>query len=147
MNEKKDTGPIYANIVGNQKAPELRGLIFFQPYRNGTLLEIEVFGMPEGNPHPYALHIHEGNSCAGEDFNLTQNHYNPTGQLHPGHAGDLPPLFSNHGDSYMKVYTDRFTPEQVLGKTVVIHHDADDFITQPSGNSGKKIACGVIRQL
>ena len=46
----------------------------------------------------------------------------------------------------MAVYTDRFYPEDVIGKTVVIHEKPDDFRTQPSGDSGEKIACGKIME-
>lgn len=47
----------------------------------------------------------------------------------------------------MKVYTDRFYVDEIIGKTVIVHEDPDDFHTQPSGNAGKKIACGVILRL
>ncbi len=74
------------------------------------------------------------------------SHYNPTGQAHPKHAGDLPPLLSCRGNAYLSVKTDRFTANEIIGRTVVIHSDPDDFNTQPAGNAGKKIACGVIRK-
>ena len=63
---------------------------------------------------------------------------------HPKHAGDLPPLLANDGVAWSAVYTDRFYPEEVIGRTVVIHGMGDDFHSQPSGNSGVKIACGEI---
>ena len=61
------------------------------------------------------------------------------------HAGDLPPLMMQQGRAHMTVRTDRFRVQDILGRTVVIHSDPDDFRTQPSGMSGTKIACGVIR--
>lgn len=64
--------------------------------------------------------------------------------MHPEHEGDLPPLLSDKGTAWMMVYATRFFPEEVVGKTVVIHDMPDDFRTQPSGNSGEKIACGQI---
>ena len=100
--------------------------------------------MPKDESHPYALHIYEGNICKKNEFKETGNHYDKYGKGHPMHQGDLPPLFSNNGYSYMKVYTNRFTPEEIRGKTLVIHSGFDDFVTQPSGNSGQKIACGTI---
>lgn len=66
-------------------------------------------------------------------------------QVHPKHAGDLPPLLACQGSAYLSVKTDRFCVEDILGRTVVIHSDPDDFHSQPAGNAGKKIACGVIR--
>lgn len=72
-------------------------------------------------------------------------HYDPNGCEHPHHAGDLPPLFENNGFALSLVLTDRFSVDEVIGRTVIVHADPDDFTTQPSGNSGEKIACGVIR--
>lgn len=71
-------------------------------------------------------------------------HYNPENTEHPKHAGDLPPLLANNGIAWSAVYTDRFYPEDVVGRTVIIHDMADDFHTQPSGDSGMKMACGEI---
>ena len=74
-------------------------------------------------------------------------HYNPNGAEHPCHAGDLPPLFSAAGKAFMVFLTNRLSVNEVIGKTVVIHSNADDFTTQPSGNSGSKIACGIILRI
>ena len=78
------------------------------------------------------------------EFADAHGHYNPKGTPHPEHAGDLPPLLSNHGMAWMAVYTDRFYPEDVVGRTVIIHEKADDFRSQPSGDAGEMIACGEI---
>lgn len=66
--------------------------------------------------------------------------------MHPKHAGDLPPLLECKGQAYLSVKTDRFTVDEIIGRTVIIHSDSDDFSTQPTGNAGRKIACGVIRR-
>ena len=58
----------------------------------------------------------------------------------------MPPLFGNDGFAMMMFYTDRFYPETVIGRTVVIHDMPDDFKTQPAGDSGMKIACGEIKE-
>ena len=78
--------------------------------------------------------------------NFGMKHYNPHGCDHPYHAGDLPPLFETSGLALSAFLTDRFTVDEVIGRTVIIHDQPDDFTTQPSGNSGTKIACGVIRR-
>ena len=62
------------------------------------------------------------------------------------HAGDMPPLFGTDRFAFSAFLTDRFSAEEGIGKTVIIHDSPDDFTTQPSGNSGVKIACGVIRR-
>lgn len=66
---------------------------------------------------------------------------------HPYHSGDLPPLFSMNGQAWMSAYIQKFVPEQIIGRTIIIHEKADDFTTQPSGNAGKMIACGEIIEL
>lgn len=144
MEQASDYKGVYANILGNNIAPDLKGVMFLFPYNNGTIVEIEVINMPKDESHPYALHIHEGSSCDNGNFDSAKGHYNPTNELHPMHSGDLPPLFSNDGYSYMRLFTNKFTPEEVVGKTVIIHNGSDDFKTQPSGDSGAKMACGLI---
>lgn len=66
---------------------------------------------------------------------------------HPEHSGDLPALLADQGLAFSLVYTGRFTPEQAVGRAVIIHDQPDDYHTQPSGNSGSRIACGVIEGL
>ena len=90
-----------------------------------------------------------GNSCTGnteDEFANSGMHYNPKNCPHPLHAGDLPPLLENNGYSYMSFLTNRFKLKDIIGKVVIIHDAPDDFTTQPSGNSGKKIACGKIEK-
>jgi len=59
-------------------------------------------------------------------------------------AGDLPPLFSANGYAFSAVLTNRFTIDEIIGRTIIIHSSVDDFITQPAGNAGTKNACGKI---
>lgn len=95
----------------------------------------------------FGFHIHEGNSCTGnanDEFANAKSHFNPTNCEHPFHAGDLPPLIENNGYAYMSVLINKFKIKDILGKVVIIHDSPDDFKTQPSGNSGTKIACGKI---
>ena len=96
----------------------------------------------------FGIHIHEGTSCTGNEtdpFADAKGHYNPNNCAHPYHAGDLPPVFSNKGSAFNAVLTNRFHVREVLGRVVILHSMPDDFTTQPSGNSGEKIACGVIQ--
>ena len=82
-----------------------------------------------------------------QPFPNTGNHYNPGNVPHPEHAGDLLPLLSNNGYAWMMFYTGRVNVEDIIGRSVVIHGMRDDFTTQPSGNSGDKIGCGVIERM
>ena len=106
-----------------------------------------LFGLPKNSESGFfALHIHEGCSCSGEGFSETGSHYNPAKTNHPKHAGDLPPLLLCHDGAYLAVCTDRFRVQDILGRTVVIHSGPDDFRSQPAGNAGTKIGCGIIRR-
>ncbi len=135
-----------AHIRGGAAMPNLYGEAVFCQKPEGVLVKIQVSGLPaDSQTGFFALHIHEGGTCRGTDFADTGGHYNPTGAPHPRHAGDLPPLLSYDGKATITVMTNRFTVREIIGKTVVIHSDADDFRSQPAGNAGTKIACGVIR--
>lgn len=126
----------YAKIKGNEKCPDVKGTVSFYGVHCGTIVVTEVTGLSRqsGNMSStfHGFHIHEG------------EHYNPTNMKHPNHVGDLPPLLANHGIVFSVFYTERFYPEDVLGKTIVIHEKPDDFRTQPSGDSGEMIAFGKI---
>ena len=117
------------------------GTVQFTQRPDGVLVSARIFGLPATNPTGFfALHIHEGNSCAGAG-----SHYNPSDAPHPRHSGDLPPLLSCGGTALSTVLTDRFSLRDVMGRTVVIHSGPDDFRSQPSGNPGPMLACGVIQ--
>jgi len=134
-----------AKICGGAEAPQLTGCVAFYQESGCVLIEAKVSGLPmESETGFFGFHIHQGESCSGADFSGTGSHYNPTGLAHPKHAGDLPPLLSCRGNAYLSVKTDRFSAKDIPGRTVVIHSDPDDFRSQPAGNAGTKIACGVI---
>ena len=81
----------------------------------------------------------------GKEYpDLSGSHYNPKNCAHPFHAGDLPPLLENNGYAYMSVLVNKFKINDIIGKVLIIHDMPDDFTSQPSGNSGSKIACGKI---
>lgn len=143
-----------AEINGGKEYPVIRGEIRFYQTNLGVVVMSDVRGLPIVNErcnYPmFALHIHHGESCTGnadDEFAATKAHYNPENCPHPYHSGDLPPLFSNDGYAFAATLTNRFDITEIIGKTIVIHSKADDFKTQPSGDAGEKIACGVIRQL
>lgn len=136
----------FAQLRGGKDAPGLIGIARFYQLPEGVMVETRVSGLPDNASGFYGFHIHEGAACAGEGFSATGNHYNPTGQPHPKHAGDLPPLLSYGGRARLSVVTDRFSIPDIIGRTVVIHSHADDFHTQPAGDAGTKIACGTIRK-
>ena len=143
-----------ANVRGSGANPRLGGTVRFYQTRHGVLVHAEFVGLPTANGpcagRVFGFHIHEGEACRGtweDPFAAVGGHFNPDGCEHPYHAGDLPPLFGNHGYALSVFLTDRFTVEQVLGRTVIVHGGVDDFTSQPAGNAGQKIACGrIVRQ-
>lgn len=148
-----------AMIKGGPLAPHLKGRVVFKDVPGGTEVYAEVCGLPpfcpgqDGRPQigPHGFHIHEHGNCQVGDpadpFKAAGGHWNPNKQPHPHHPGDFPVLFSNHGRACMTFFTDKFSVEQVIGLAVIIHQSPDDFHSQPAGNSGKRLACGVIKPL
>lgn len=130
----------------------LSGTVSFTPRGDRVLVEARVSGL---TPGPHGFHVHEAGDCSAADAGSAKGHFNPEGKSHghPGsterHAGDLPNLVADASGtaSYRaEVQGLRLTgaADGILGRSVVIHADADDHRSQPAGNSGKRIGCGVI---
>lgn len=138
--------PAIARIHGGNEFPTISGTVSFFPVREGIIISANIHGLPAKDTGGdfFAFHIHEGSNCTGSDFSDTGAHFDLHSALHPHHTGDLPPLFASHGRAYLEFWTDRFRISDVLGRTIIIHENTDDLHTQPSGNAGKRIACGKI---
>ena len=141
-----------ANIRGNTNFPSINGQVYFKQTKDGTLITAKIYNLPISQNTCigkfFGFHIHEGDSCTGnpkDEFANAKMHYNPTKCLHPYHIGDLPPLLENNGYAYMSVLVNKIKIQDIIGKAIIIHDMPDDFTTQPSGNSGTKIACGMIK--
>lgn len=113
-------------------------------------LSFTLENLPEGTR---AIHIHETGSCEPPGFDSAGGHLTggrDHGAQAPGgmHAGDMPNITIGADGSYQgEVLTDNVTMDEVLdsdGSAIVIHADADDYISQPAGNAGDRIACGVL---
>ena len=124
-----------ARVAGGVDAPCLFGTVKFYQMGENLLVVEEFCGLPHSKTGIFAVHIHEGHSCKGKDFEKTGSHLNPDEQEHPMHAGDLPPLFSCEGKAFLAVLIGRVTLGQIIGRTVVIHSQPDDFYSQPAGNA------------
>jgi len=122
----------------------------------GDKVHVVVFvrGLKPGQEH--GLHIHEVGDCSSGDGMSTKGHFNPFGKPHghPGgierHAGDLPSLKANKaGHANIQVDLDIITlnpgPASIIGRGLIVHAAPDDYSTQPTGNAGARIACGVIK--
>jgi Cu-Zn family superoxide dismutase len=147
-----------SEIKGGPLAPQIRGSVFFRDVPGGVWVSVEVSGLPVYRPAevnsppigPHGFHIHESGDCAvgnpSNPFQASGGHYNPANQPHGNHAGDFPVLFSNQGRALMGFFSDRFKVADIVGRSLIIHENPDDYRTQPAGASGKRLACGVIRR-
>jgi Cu-Zn family superoxide dismutase len=123
----------------------------------GVLLKLDVKGLPAGE---HAFHIHAVGKCEPPSFESAGAHFNPGNEKHGmlaghGHAGDMPNLhIPPSGELSVEVLNATITLEkgkpnsvfQSAGTTVVIHEGKDDYKSDPAGNSGNRIACGVITE-
>lgn len=146
-----------ARIKGGPLAPAIRGIVIFRDIPGGTEVSADVSGLPPFRPGqnnkpqigPHGFHLHENCSCKVGDpadpFTAAGSHWNPDNQPHGNHAGDFPALFSNHGRAKMTFFTDKFNVDDIIDKTVIIHQSPDDYRTQPTGDSGLRLACGIVR--
>jgi Cu-Zn family superoxide dismutase len=146
----------YAIIKAGPDYPAITGIVTFEDVTGGVKVCANIDGLPLYKPAtdgkepigPFGFHIHEKGHCEVKDpdkpFEACGGHWNPYNQPHGNHAGDFPVLFSNNGHAGMCFFTDKFTVRDILGRSVIIHENPDDYRTQPAGNSGKRIACGVI---
>jgi Cu-Zn family superoxide dismutase len=122
----------------------------------GDKVRVIVFvqGLKPGQEH--GLHIHEVGDCSSGDGMSAKGHFNPYGKPHAHsgtperHAGDLPSLkAATNGRAKIDVELDIITvgpgPASIIGRGLIVHADPDDYKTQPTGNAGARIACGVIK--
>jgi Cu-Zn family superoxide dismutase len=136
------------------KDSKTRGEATFEQKGNKVHVVVYVEGLKPGQEH--GLHIHEVGDCNSGDGMSAKGHFNPFGKPHghfqsaERHAGDLPALkAAKNGRAKVDAEFDIITvapgPASIIGKAVIVHADPDDYKTQPTGNAGARIACGVIR--
>jgi Cu-Zn family superoxide dismutase len=130
------------------------GTVTFTQHGDMVRVSAHLSGLKPGAQH--AFHVHEKGDCSSPDGMSAGGHYNPAGAPHgpqsgPHHAGDMPNVeadaygnanatFELHGVSIGS------GPADIVGHGVIVHRDPDDYRSQPAGNAGPRIACGVIRR-
>jgi superoxide dismutase, Cu-Zn family len=134
---------------------QVTGLVTFTEVEGGVRVQAEVQGLEEQR---HGFHIHEFGDCSAADASSAGGHFNPDGSRHGGpddppaqrHAGDLGNIEADASGrgSYDRI--DRVIqlrgPQSVIGRSVVVHAHEDDLQTEPTGESGNRLACGVIEQ-
>ena len=140
-----------ARVEGSAQYPEIYGTVKFLENDFGSWVQAELFGLPDyvpeseksGSVGPFAFHVHEFDTCGAlygdTPFLGAGGHFNPFGEPAGNQPGDFPLLFSNNGTAKMMFFTSRFRPQEVIGKSVVIHQG-------PALEGGLRIACGRIEK-
>ncbi len=151
----EDQGPFSAQAtIKSAKNQKARGVIHFMQSGDKVKLEVMLEGL---KPGPHGFHIHERGNCSAPDFTSAGGHFNPTHKAHGGaealekHSGDMGNVIADaKGKVKLTFVLSGITiggAEGILGKSVIVHENADDFKTQPTGNAGGRVACGVIEAL
>lgn len=132
---------------GNQ----VSGTVTFIQTPKGTDIIADIAGLTPGK---HGFHIHEYGDCSAPDGASAGGHFNPKDMRHAGpedthrHVGDLGNIEADAKGRAHYTYLDKLTTfkgsDNIMGRSVIIHASEDDLKTQPTGNSGGRIACGVI---
>ncbi|HXP90964.1 MAG TPA: superoxide dismutase family protein [Fibrobacteria bacterium] len=136
--------------VQSVSGSRVAGMVMFKDTADGVRVVAIVKGLEPGK---HGFHVHEYGECTDSGASAG-GHFNPTGTSHGGpmsmhhHAGDMGNIVA---DSTGTAHVDQFFPglslqgpASILGRSVVVHAKIDDMTSQPSGNSGTRIGCGVI---
>jgi superoxide dismutase, Cu-Zn family len=127
------------------------GTVAFTKAKDGVRVAVRIEGLPAG---PHGFHIHEYGDCSSPDGTSAGGHFNPDNAPHAGptdkrrHVGDLGNIVAdNSGVATLDVIDPMLAFEgknSIIGRSVIVHADPDDFTTQPTGGAGARLACGVI---
>ena len=140
-----------ANLQGRDGAA-LGSASFYETASGRTYVVVQATGIPVGI---HGVHVHETGDCSAEDFSSAGGHL--AGDMQHGilveggpHPGDLPNAHvQEDGILAMEVFKSNLSTDQMFdddGSAVIIHAGADDYESQPSGDSGDRIACGVVER-
>jgi Cu-Zn family superoxide dismutase len=148
-------GPRAEARIEARSGSEVAGSVIFTQVGGRVLVEARVTGLPPGE---HGFHVHESGDCSAPDATSAKGHFNPDAKPHghqggaEHHAGDLPNLIADakgnaSATAESTIISLGSDSHGIIGRSVVIHADPDDYMSQPAGNSGKRIACGTVRQL
>jgi Cu-Zn family superoxide dismutase len=138
-------------VLQSGASGKVAGTIHFHKQPAGVHVQGRITGLTSG---AHGFHIHEFGDCSAADFTSAGSHFNPTNEPHGArtdakrHVGDMGNIDAGADGSATVDYTDnelRFDGmRSILGRGVIVHEKADDFKTQPTGNAGGRLACGVV---
>jgi Cu-Zn family superoxide dismutase len=142
-------------VLASASASRVSGSVTLVPMGKGLHLTGEVGGLPANSTH--AFHIHEKGDCSAADASSAGPHFNPFNAAHgkagsgAHHAGDMNNLTADaEGVAKINVHLEGVTlgggaVNDVAGRALIVHAAADDYASQPAGNAGARVACGIIK--
>ncbi len=149
------SAPVYYAVatMNPTAGNSVSGEVHFSEGFGEVKIVAKLKGLPPNSEHGF--HIHEFGDCRAPDATSAGGHYNPTKMSHGAphsesyHAGDLGNIKSNKkGEATLKIEMRNIslsgTLSPVLGRGVIVHKNADDLVSQPTGGAGDRIACGII---
>ena len=153
--DEKSANPAKAIAILHPAANgKVAGTVTFTEEADGVKVHAEITGLTPGK---HGFHIHEFGDCSAPDFTSAGAHFNPTNSPHAApdaserHEGDMGNIEADESGKATLDYLDHHISitgvkdkESVLGRAVIVHEKADDLKTQPTGDAGGRIACGVI---
>jgi Cu-Zn family superoxide dismutase len=151
----KTAGAKAAATLEARSGSKVGGTVSFQAVGQKLRVEGRITGLTPGE---HGFHVHEAGDCSAADASSAKGHFNPAAKAHghhgsaERHAGDMPNLVADgYGNATVSGELTLLSlgsdANGILNRSVVIHADPDDYKSQPAGNSGKRVACGVIRSL
>jgi Cu-Zn family superoxide dismutase len=145
-------GPTAIAALQPKSGSQVAGTVAFTRQGDQVKVVANLSGLRPNQEHGF--HVHEKGDCSSPDAMSAGGHFNPTAQPHgaqgqPHHGGDMPSLKADANGTAETSFTIAGValgggPTDLIGKAVVVHAKPDDYLTQPTGNSGERIACGVI---
>jgi len=148
------SGPSATTTLESTKGNTAGGKVDFRQKGDKVLVTATLSGL---SPGQHGFHIHEKGDCSSGDGMSAGGHFNPTTKPHGAptapdhHTGDMPMVVADAaGNATLRAELDAMTigsgATDIVGKSVIVHKDPDDYKTQPTGNSGARVACGVIKK-
>ncbi len=154
-NDTSGQSPITASTDNPQQKLNVRMQGDFNKVQDGVTVQLRIEGLPPNSEH--GLHIHEVGDCTPPSYLTAGDHFNPDLKPHGSpkdmgsHFGDLGNIISDAQGIYSGlIKIKRATTDghyNILNRSLIVHEKADDFNSQPAGNSGRRLACIVISDI
>ena len=153
VNSALQRDPTAIALLAPTEGNTASGVVEFKQDGDIMHVHLRIEGLPPKSSH--GLHIHEKGDCRAPDASSAGGHFNPHGDRHGGpgseyrHAGDLGNIQTDvNGSAEMEIEVTGISlgtgSDSIIGRSVIVHAQADDLISQPSGNAGPRVACGLI---